>query len=457
MAYQQQVNQVLSDLQSMEKSLSIDSSIQTITPQWQPLHIGDLVAKVPIIQGGMGVGVSLSSLASSVANEGGIGIIAANGIGLIEKDYYQDGQQANIRALRREIRQARQLSDGIIGVNIMVALSDVEVLLQVSIEERVDLICMGAGLPIKNLPIKEIREHNIKVVPIVSSARAIKMICSMWNKLYQDIPDAFVVEGPLAGGHLGFSEVQINDPSYTLEKLVVECRSMLDEIDPSIPLIAAGGVYSGKDIHRMLALGAQGVQMGTRFVATTECDADEAFKQAYVNCTKDEIGLINSPVGLLGRAIRNQFISDSEEGKRPSFNCAWKCLSSCKAQDAHYCISIALNNARRGYLKSGFVFCGTNAYRVKNIVSVSTLMKTLFNEYQSSVMFSLSRIVAKFKESQKHLKIVKSAYEEALLVVTQHTNRILDCKKQYIRALSTFEQRRISLIQLLYHSSLALV
>ncbi|HKM06913.1 MAG TPA: nitronate monooxygenase [Sphaerochaeta sp.] len=404
--------------------------LKQIKPTWPALKIGNLVAPTPIVQGGMGVGISLSGLASAVANAGGIGVIAANAIGLLEKDYYKDGREANLRAFRREIHKAREMTKGIIGVNIMVAVSDFHQLLDVAIEEKVDIVFMGAGLPIKGLPIDKIRENGVKIAPIVSSARATEMIFKMWKKIYNDVPDAVVFEGPKAGGHLGFTEEQLDDPAFQIEAIVPEIAKVLipfgEEFSREIPLIAGGGVYSGEDIYQMLQSGAQGVQMATRFVATDECDADIRFKEAYVNCTKEDIGLIKSPVGMPGRAIRNKFITDREAGIRPSFTCAWKCLSSCKAEDANYCISIALNNARRGVLQGGFVFAGVNAYRIKEIVPVASLISELSTGYwlaeKQKVSSKLASMVASLQNLSERYKILQAqaielgkAYEQALV------------------------------------------
>lgn len=398
--------------------------------EWPSLTIGNLTASVPIVQGGMGLGISLSKLASAVANTGGIGVVAANCIGLLEKNYYKDGRAANLRAFRREIRETRRLTDGIIGVNIMVAMNDFYQLLDVAIEEKVDLIIMGAGLPVKNMPVERIRENNVKVAPIVSSARAAKLIFKMWKKSYNDIPDAVVFEGPLAGGHLGFSREQIEDPEYQLETIVPQVVEALKPFEADfgrkIPVIAGGGVYTGKDIHKVLKLGAAGVQMGTRFVATEECDADHRFKEAYVNCTSADIGLIDSPVGMPGRAIRNEFIEATEQGLKPAFRCAWQCLNSCKADKAHYCISIALNNARLGNLKHGFVFCGTNAHRVTEIITVPELMGELTQSFkaqlQESMTQKLENLVTRVQDLRQQydgigarVREVRLAYETALI------------------------------------------
>ncbi|NLE16168.1 MAG: nitronate monooxygenase [Spirochaetales bacterium] len=464
------LNRIKEEVQACKAYLPIERTIQRILGSrttWPALKIGDLVASTPIVQGGMGVGISLSSLASAVANNGGIGVIAANGIGLLEPDYYEDGQAANLRAFRREIRKARELSSGVIGVNIMVAVNDFHQLLDVAIEEKVDIVFMGAGLPIKNMPVQALRKANVKVAPIVSSARAVDMIFRMWTKLYNDTPDAVVFEGPKAGGHLGFSEEQLEDPAYQLEAIVPQIAEALKPYEESkgckIPLIAGGGVYSGRDVYKVLSLGASAVQMATRFVATEECDADIRFKQAYVDCTKEQIGLIKSPVGMPGRAIRNTFITDSEEGKRPAFRCAWKCLASCKAQDANYCISIALNNARRGLLQSGFVFTGTNGYRIKKIVPVKSLVAELERGYQKAVQMNLERVLAKlsilkteYVKAETQVKELARRYEEALLTLPLKSEMLKAIRTQYNRAALQVEHLKLKMTETLATTSLLL-
>jgi len=351
------------------------------------LRIGGLQAKIPIVQGGMSVGISLSGLASAVANEGGIGVIGAAGIGMLEPDFSTNFKEANKRALRKEIRKARKMTKGIIGVNLMVALSDFDELLLVAIEEGVDLVFLGAGLPLK-VPFDGLKKASTKVVPIVSSARAASIIFRYWAKRYNHVPDAVVVEGPLAGGHLGFKKEQINDPNYSLEKIVREVISVIgdfeEQFNKKIPVIAAGGVYSGADIYRFIQMGASGVQMATRFVATHECDADIKFKEAYINCKKEDLIIIDSPVGLPGRAIRNKFLDEVSSGMRKPFKCPWKCLKTCDFKKTPYCIALALTNAKRGNLDEGFAFAGTNAYKVDKIVSVKELIETLLMEYEKA-------------------------------------------------------------------------
>jgi len=353
----------------------------------QALRIGSLAAPLPIIQGGMGVGVSLSGLASAVANEGGIGVIACAGIGMLEADLYTNFLEANTRALRQEIRRAKELSQGILGVNIMVALSNFGDLVKTALDEEIDIIFSGAGLPL-DLPHYLTGTGRTKLVPIVSSGRAARIIAKRWTERYAYPPDAIVVEGPLAGGHLGFKPEQIGDPAYALERLVAEVlaevRPFEEKHQKAIPVVAAGGIYTGADIHKFLRLGAAGVQMATRFVTTHECDASLAFKEAYLRATPEDIVIIKSPVGMPGRAIRNQFINDVNDDKKIPFQCPYHCIITCDYNNSPYCIALALINAQRGDLKRGFAFAGQNAYRATQIVSVKELIGTLLEEYAAA-------------------------------------------------------------------------
>ncbi|MEE9400575.1 MAG: nitronate monooxygenase [Dehalococcoidia bacterium] len=354
------------------------------------LRIVDLVASVPIVQGGMGVGVSLSSLASAVANEGGIGVIATAGIGMLEPDFMTNLAEANKRALRKEMRKAKELTTGIIGVNIMVALTDYDGLVETAFDERAEIVFLGAGIARKpkTLSVDRLTSGITKVAPIVSSARAVNVIFQYWGKNYNHVPDAIVVEGPLAGGHLGFKREQIDDPDYSLEKILPEVISTVEPYEQrfakSIPVIAAGGIYTGADIYEFTQLGAQGVQMATRFVATYECDAAIQFKEAYLKCKQEDLIIIDSPVGLPGRAIKSRFLEEVSAGTKKPFKCPWKCLKTCKLEESPYCIGLALTNAKRGNLRNGFAFAGANAYRVDRIVSVKELVKTLLVEYETA-------------------------------------------------------------------------
>ena len=389
--------------------------------QWSrmpKLRIGDSVAKLPIVQGGMGVGISLSGLASAVANEGGIGVIAANAIGMLDPDYYASHKDANAIALRKEIRKAKEMSSGIIGVNIMVAVHDFHALLMVAIEEKVDMVFLGAGLPLKGIPVEDLRSAGVKVVPIVSSGKAARLIFSFWVKRYGDIPDAVVVEGPKAGGHLGFKEDQIDDPDFALEHILPDVVAVVkgyeDKFHRTIPVIAAGGVFTGTDIYNFFKLGASGVQMGTRFVATHECDADIRFKESYVSCREDDIEIIKSPVGMPGRAIRSQFLKDVSSGKKMKLKCAWKCLKSCDIKTARYCISLALDNARKGILDKGFAFAGSNAFRINNIISVKELLQELQKQYLCAEEKGAGRLRSEYEKALEKLSSVKEEYLIAL-------------------------------------------
>lgn len=354
----------------------------------QALRIGNIKVPVPIIQGGMGIGVSLSGLASAVANEGGVGVISAAGIGMAEPDFEQDSKNATLRGLEKEIRKAKSKTDGVIGVNILVALSEYEELAKTAVNAGADIIFLGAGLPLKFPELwtpEEWENINAKIIPIVSSARAAKIIFDTWLKRYNRIPDAVVVEGPMAGGHLGYKKDQIDDASYTLDNILPEVIDTVWDFEQLtgkvVPVIAAGGIYTGKDISKYLNMGAQGVQMATRFVATHECDASDEFKRAYVQCRQEDLTIIDSPVGMPGRAIRNGFIDEVESDVKMKFKCPWKCLKTCNLKTSPYCIAKALSNAKNGLLSRGFAFAGANAYRIKEIISVRELFKTLKAEY----------------------------------------------------------------------------
>ena len=400
------------DLRNIEWPRFDFSGIQW--PKMPKLRIGDAVARLPIIQGGMGVGISLSGLASAVANEGGIGVIAANSIGMLDPEYYAKNKDANSIILRREIRKAQEKTTGLIGVNIMVAVDDYPDLVRVAIEEKIDMVFLGAGLPIKGIPVEDLRAAGVKVIPIVSSARAAALIFKSWSKKYKDIPDAVVVEGPKAGGHLGFKADQIDDPDFALElilpEVVAEIKAFEDLYHRTIPVIAAGGIYTGADIYKVFKLGASGVQMGTRFVATHECDANIRFKEAYIACREEDIEIIKSPVGMPGRAIRNSFLEDIAAGKKMPFKCAWRCLKSCDIKNARYCISLVLDNARQGILDKGLFFAGSNAYRVDKIVSVNELLQELITQYQYAEEKGAGKLKDEYEKVLEKLVALKEEY-----------------------------------------------
>jgi len=349
------------------------------------IEIGSL--KVRMFQGGMGVGISMANLASAVANEGGMGVIAS--VGLNEfKGHSGEYIESSKRALKDEIRLARRKTSGAIGVNIMYVLSNFPDLVRTALKENVEAIISGAGLPL-DLPGYLGDNKKTKLIPIVSSARAMEIIIKTWKRRYDYVPDAIIVEGPKAGGHLGYSIEKLADPEFVehgLEKILVEVVEAVKpyETDRKIPVIAAGGIFYGGDIKKFLNLGASGVQMATRFVTTNECDASMEFKQAYLDSKKEDIIIIQSPVGMPGRAIKNKFLEEVEAGERKPINCPYHCLKPCKPEKSPYCIAQALINAKNGKFNDGYVFCGSNAYLCNEIIPVKKVFKKLNQEYISS-------------------------------------------------------------------------
>jgi nitronate monooxygenase len=350
------------------------------------LQIGSLTADIPIVQGGMGVRVSLASLASAVANEGGIGTISSIGLGDLEASK-QEYERISREALISEILKARSMTDGCLAVNFMGVLSNVEDLVKTTVKEGIKMIVFGAGLPTK-LPLL-VDDSSVNLVPIVSSARVAELILRVWDRRYERTADGLILEGPLAGGHLGFSEEQLESPEmYSLEKLLPELLETIkpyeDKYGKKIPVITGGGVYDGKDIARMLSLGASGVQMGTRFVCTEECDVSREFKQAYLDSKEADIVIVKSPVGMPGRAIRNRFLKDLEVKGRLRINCPYRCLTACKVDKARYCIAQALVNSYFGDVDHGLIFCGQNAYRIDKIFTVRELIQELLSELKEA-------------------------------------------------------------------------
>lgn len=350
------------------------------------LKIGDLIAKLPIIQGGMGVGISLSGLASAVANEGGVGVISSAGLGLIYHDPKRSVAEAAIEGLKAELRKARAKTEGIIGVNVMVAMTNFADMVRTAVKEGADIIFSGAGLPL-NLPSFLSEGAKTKLAPIVSSARAAKLLCEKWWNEYRYTPDAIVVEGPKAGGHLGYKAEQLTDTEYSLESILPQVIQAVDSFASAhqchIPVIAAGGIYTGEDIYNVMQLGASGVQMGTRFVTTEECDADIGFKQAYIDAKESDIEIIQSPVGMPGRAVHSSFLESVKQGLKRPKQCAYNCIRTCGVVHSPYCIMLALYNAFRGQLDKGYAFAGANAWRAEKIESVRQVFESLVAEFNA--------------------------------------------------------------------------
>lgn len=347
-----------------------------------PLKIGDLVAKIPLIQGGMGVGISLSGLAGAVALEGGIGIISTAQIGFLEEDYDENPLKANLRAIGKHIKRAKEIArGGIVGVNIMVATMHYDQYVSAAVEAGADLIISGAGLPIE-LP-KLTKGSNVKILPIVSSVKSANVILKMWDRKDNIVPDGIVIEGPLAGGHLGFKREEldnIDNIDYNEEiKGIMETVAVYEnKYNKKIPVIVAGGISDKSKMEQCFELGADGVQIASRFVPTKECDADIKYKEAYINCKKDDIVIVKSPVGMPGRAIKNKFLDVIANGERiPSKKCRG-CIISCKPASTPYCISDALINAAIGNVDNGLLFCGADAYKVEKITTVKQVINEFF-------------------------------------------------------------------------------
>jgi len=349
----------------------------------EPLIVGDLQIKIPIIQGAMGVKVSTASLASAVAKHGGAGTIASVGLGCGTEENETNFVKASREGLEEEIRQSRELTQGIIGVNIMVALNNYEDLARTAVREKADFIVSGAGLPLK-LP--EFADgSSIRLVPIVSSPRAADIIIKVWKKRYNRLPDAIIVEGPLAGGHLGFKFEDLEPHKEDmLENLVVDVLKVVKEYEKrlgiNMPIIAAGGIFDGKDVARFLRLGAKGVQIATRFVTTFECPVADEFKQLYLAAREEDIVIIKSPVGMPGRAIMTKLIDKVMHGEKVPVKCNYRCIKTCDPKTAPYCIAKALFNAVIGNLDNAVVFAGSNVSKMKKIVSVEELMNSIVSE-----------------------------------------------------------------------------
>ncbi len=330
----------------------------------------------------MGVRVSKAHLAAAVANEGCAGIIAS--VGLADYVHSSDVDLVELCrvALRDEIRKARQMTSGVIGVNAMVALSDYESLVRASVEEKVDMIISGAGLPL-HLP-GYTAGTDIKLIPVVSSMRSLKIICKKWMKDFNRTPDAVIIEGMKAGGHLGYSMEQLEQKNPTLDETLVDVLNFTRQLPTPIPVIAAGGIFTGRDMAHYLNLGASGVQMATRFVCTEECDVDIRFKQAYLDAGPEDIALIKSPVGLPGRVIRNAFVEKINKGETMPFRCRYQCLRTCNPSTAPYCIAEVLARASEGEMDEAFAFAGSNAWRCDEIISVKQLIQNIMQEYESA-------------------------------------------------------------------------
>lgn len=345
------------------------------------LVIGNKIANIPIIQGGMGVGVSRSKLAGAVAAAGAVGIISSAQIGYDQDDFLTDHKFANKRALIEHIKEAKaQSNGGLVGVNVMTALKDYEEHVRTAAQAGADVVICGAGLP-TNLP-ELVAGTDTKFAPIVSSAKAASLLLRRWEKTYNTTADFIVIEGPMAGGHLGFSREDVEmyrttNANYDEEivKIIETVKPFEEKFGRHIPIIVAGGIFDKNDIQHALSLGADGVQMASRFVATKECDASDAYKQAYITAREDDVVITQSPVGMPGRAIKNKFIENIGKEKTP-IRCLG-CLAKCNPAEIPYCITAALIKAVTGDVENGLLFAGENVSRIDKITTVEELIKEL--------------------------------------------------------------------------------
>ncbi len=353
----------------------------------KPLCIGEKIAQIPIIQGGMGVGVSRSSLAGAVAAEGGIGVISSAQIGYDEEGFEKNQEECNLSSLRKHILKAKEIAEGkgLIGVNVMVALKHYKDHVKEAVKAGADVVICGAGLPL-DLP-ELVAESETKIAPIISSVRASDLILKMWDKKYNRTADFLVFEGPKAGGHLGFSLDQLQpdgatdafDTDAEIRGIIETKKRYEEKYQCQIPVIVAGGIFDHDDVTHALELGADGVQVASRFVATYECDASDAYKQAYIDATADDIEIIKSPVGMPGRALGNSFIQAVRRRKEPVEKC-YQCLAKCNPAEIPYCITKALIKAVQGDLENGLVFCGANVGRIQKLMSVREVIQELKGE-----------------------------------------------------------------------------
>ena len=346
------------------------------------IRIGDKLTKVPLIQGGMGVGISLGRLAGAVAKEGGIGIISTAQIGYREPDFDADPEGANLRAIESEMKKARAISpDGIIGYNVMTALRAHAAHIKAAVKAGADIIISGAGLPTELPALTE--GSRTKIAPIVSTDKSAQVILKYWDRKYKRTADLVVIEGPLAGGHLGFRKEELSE--YTPESYGEEIRRIIrtvksygEKYGVDIPVVVAGGIYDSDDVRRAMALGADGVQVATRFVTTEECDADIRYKEAYIHASKEDIAIVKSPVGMPGRAILNPLMEQVAKGIQIPHSPCHRCLAKCNPADIPYCITDGLINAVKGNIEKGLLFCGAKAWKAEKIDTVRDAVQELF-------------------------------------------------------------------------------
>lgn len=347
------------------------------------VEIGNLYLKKPIIQGGMGIGVSRSRLAGAVAAEGGMGVISTAQIGYDNRLFRDRPEVANLQVLPTEIKMAKYTAgkNGIVAVNIMSVTQLYGEYVRIAADAGVDAIISGAGLPI-SLP-EYVEGTDVKIAPVVSSRKAADVILRMWDKKYHRTADFLVMESPYSGGHQGYKKEELKDLKSTFEKFEENVRQTVElkkwyeiKYAKTIPLFLAGGVFDKEDTLHAMELGANGVQVGTRFIATEECDASDAYKQAFIQATSEDVTIIDSPVGMPGRAIKNKFVERMIR-EREEIRFCYNCLKACNPQTAKYCISQALINAVKGDLDNGLIFCSAKVDKIHRIQTVKEVMEEL--------------------------------------------------------------------------------
>ncbi len=357
----------------------------------KPFKIGKYEIAKPIVQGGMGVGISWDQLAGSVSKEGGLGVVSSVGTGNYENRKYADKvlkdnrpSEANnfysAKALKAIFENARKVcGDAPLACNVLYASVDYDQIVKDACEAGADMIITGAGLPL-TMPEATKAYPDVALVPIVSTAKALRILCRRWKKTHNRLPDAVVVEGPLSGGHQGFKYDDCFVPENQLEAIlppvVEEAKNWGD-----IPVIAAGGIWDHADIVRMMELGASAVQMGTRFIGTVECDAHENFKQVILGAKEEDIKLLKSPVGYPARGVKTNLQTMIEEKTAPKIACVSNCVAPCQrgieAREVGYCIADRLSDAYDGLVDSGLFFTGANGYKLDEIITVKALMDKL--------------------------------------------------------------------------------
>lgn len=348
-----------------------------------PLKIKNIEAKLPVIQGGMGVGISLGGLAGAVAKEGGIGVISAAQIGFREPDFDQDTKGANLRAIRKEYEKARTIApEGIIGFNLMVAMRHYEEYVREVIDAGADMIISGAGLPMELPRLAE--GSDVKLAPIVSTEKSAKVILRYWDKKYKRMPDLLVIEGPEAGGHLGFTEEQLKEYNGNYDQEVIRILNLVrqyeEEFGCRIPTALGGGIENLRQAAHAFSLGVDAIQVATRFVTTEECDADIRYKEAYIQADREDITIVKSPVGMPGRAIMNPFMRRVMAGEQIPHSPCHGCLHKCDPAKIPYCITDALIHAAKGEVDDALLFCGAYAYKAKRLETVKEVIDSLLTE-----------------------------------------------------------------------------